>query len=141
MAIPHAPALAKVVRALLHSLKTEFVRKRMNGPRQMLAILLTQISSGVNRVGMKTIRLTAMLHLQGMVRWVEDATPSTSAVCRAVRKLKPAMLEAVIDLGLQQVAAAWGLAALVHGRRLVAIDGVRINTRRTSILALSLIHI
>ena len=75
MAIPHAPALAKVVRALLHPLTPEFVRKRLNGPRQMLAILLRQIRSGVNRCGMKTLRLTAMLHLQGMVRWVEDPLP------------------------------------------------------------------
>jgi hypothetical protein len=60
MAHPHAPALAKVVRAILNSLKTEFVRKRLTGPRQMLAVLLTQIHSGVNRVGMKTLRLMSM---------------------------------------------------------------------------------
>ena len=135
MALPHAPALATVVRAILHSLPTAFVRTRMNGPRQMLAVLLTQINSGMNRVGMKAVRLMTLQHLRGLVGWGPDATPSTSAVCRAVRKLQPAMLEGVIELGLQQVAAVWGRGALVHGRRLVAIDGVHINTRRTSILA------
>jgi len=135
MAIPHAPALAKVVRAILHTLPTEFVRKRLNGPRQMLAVLLTQIHSGMNRTGMRATRLAAMQQLSGFLRWSSDHTPSTSAICRAIRKLAPSMFEDVIETGLAQVAAAYGPRLLIHSRRLVAIDGVRVNTKRTSILA------
>lgn len=135
MATPHAPALAKVVRAILHILPTEFVRNRLNGPRQLLALLLTQVHSGMNRIGMRATRLCAMQHLSGFLQWSSDHTPSTSAICRGIRKLSPSMFEEVVEHGLAQVAAAYGPRLLIHSRRLVAIDGVRVNTRRTSILA------
>lgn len=135
MAIHHAPALATVVRAILHLLPMKFVRKRLTGPRQLLMVLLTTIHSGVNRIGIRPARLLAMHHLGGFLDWQPGDMPSTSAICRALRKLTSQMLQQVIDHGLAELTRTMGPSLLIHRRRLVAIDGVRVNARRTSILA------
>ena len=135
MAHSHAPALAKVVQAILHHLKTKFVRARMNGPRQALLVLLATIQSGVDRIGIRSAKLEVMKRFDGVLGWTKEKVPSVSAIARALRKLKPEQLEGVIDLALTDVLKAYGPTLLIHGRRLVAIDGVRVNAQRTSILA------
>ena len=134
MAYRHAPALAAVVRAILHSLPTQFKRKRLNGPRQTLFVLLAAIQSGVDRIGVRSVRLELHKRFLKALGWAKKK-PSTSAMCRALLKLKPDLLRGVIDLALSQVTKAYGKDLLVYGRRLVAIDGVRINAQRTTELA------
>jgi hypothetical protein len=135
MAILHAPGLTAVVRSILHLLPKKFSRERLTGPRQMLMVLLTTIHSGVNRIGIRPARILAMRQLGGFLGWRPGHMPSTSASCRALRKLTSSMLRQVIDHGLSELTKAMGPSLLIHRRRLVAIDGVRINARRTSILA------
>jgi Transposase DDE domain len=135
MALFHARAATTVVSAILHSLPTKFVRERMNGPRQALLVLLATIHSGIDRIGIRAAKLVVLDRLDAVLGWTTGKVPSTSAICRSLRKLAPAILESVIALAQTEVSRAYGPALLVHGRRQVAIDGVRINTRRQSILA------
>lgn len=130
----HARALTLVVRAILHLLPLHYVRHRLNGPRQSLVMYLTSIQSGVDRCGVRSVRVQVMDRLGSSLGWVKSA-PSTSAICRAMRKLTAVMLEAVIERALGEVARTFGDRALIHGRRVVAIDGVRINSDRTPALA------
>lgn len=135
MSKSHAPALASVVRAILNHLPTKFRRARLNGPRQMLLLLLATIHSGIDRIGIRAAKLEILTRLDRAVGWSAEHVPSTSAISRALRKLKPHLLEEVITMGLTQVATAFGPKRLVHDRRLVAIDGVRVNVQRTTVLA------
>lgn len=135
MSFRHAPALATVARSILNFLPTKYVRARLTGPRQSLLILLASIQSGVDRIGVRSARLEVMKRMDRALGWSADRMPSTSAICKALRKLKPNMLESVIAMAQSDVVRAYGADLLVHRRRLVAIDGVRINARRTSILA------
>jgi hypothetical protein len=130
----HARALTLVVRAILHLLPLHYVRRRLNGPRQSLVMYLTSIQSGVDRCGVRSVRVQVLDRLGASLGWAKLA-PSTSAICRAMRKLTAVMLEAVIERALAEVARTFGDRALIHGRRVVAIDGVRINSDRTPELA------
>lgn len=132
--LDHAHALTLVVRAILHLLPLHYVRRRLNGPRQSLVMYLSSIQSGVDRCGVRSMRLQVLDRLGASMGWAKSA-PSTSAICRAMRKLTGVMLEAVIERALCEVARTFGDRALVHGRRVVAIDGVRINSERTPALA------
>lgn len=132
---PHAPALTTVVRAILNRLKTRYERERLTGPRQSLLVLLTSIHSGIDRIGVRPARLVAMRTFEACLDWRPGHMPSTSAICRGLRKLCPVMLEMVIAESLSELARITGPCVLIHRRRLVAIDGVRINARRTSALA------
>jgi len=76
-----------------------------------------------------------MDQMAGVLKWNNGAAPSGSAIARALRKLLPAHLEAVIAVGLEAVTKAFGPHLFQHGYRLVAIDGVRMNTQRTTALA------
>ncbi len=108
----------------------------MMGPRQsLLLLLLSIIQSGMNRIGVRSAKLVLVRDLTRSCGWAGDAVPSVGALCKALRKLTPAMLESVIQLGLLELNRTAGPVWLVHRRRLVAIDGVRINARRGSILA------
>ena len=135
MALPHAPTLAMVVRVILHHLPLKFQRSRLNGPRQSLLILLAIIQSGVDRIGVRSARLEVMKRLDTALGWSVDHVPSTSAVCRALRKLKPALLETLLSVAKDEVTKSYGKTLLIHGHRVVAIDGCRINAKRTSVLA------
>lgn len=130
----HAHALTLVVRAILHLLPLHYVRRRLNGPRQSLVMYLSSIQSGVDRCGVRSMRVQVLDRLGASMGWVKSA-PSTSAICRAMRKLTSVMLETVIERALCEVARTFGDRALVHGYRVVAIDGVRINSERTPALA------
>ena len=105
------------------------------GPRQSLLLLLSIIQSGMNRIGVRPEKLVLMRDLTGSCGWAGDAVPSAGAMCKALRKLTPAMWESLIQLGLLELNRTAGPVWLIHRRRLVAIDGVRINARRGSILA------
>ena len=135
MALPHAPTLAMVVRVILHHLPLKFQRSRLNGPRLSLLILLAIIQSGVDRIGVRSARLEVMKRLDTALGWSVDHVPSTSAVCRALRKLKPVLLETLLSVAKAEVAKSYGKNLLIHGHRVVAIDGCRINAKRTSVLA------
>ena len=135
MALPHAPTLATVVRVILHHLPLKFQRSRLNGPRQSLLILLAIIQSGVDRIGVRSARLEVMKRLDAALGWSAVHIPSTSAVCRALRKLKPELLETLLSLAKVEVTNIYGKNLLIHGHRVVAIDGCRINAKRTSVLA------
>jgi hypothetical protein len=135
MAHSHARDAANAVRTILTHLATKFVRARKNGPRQCLLILLTIIHSGVNRIGVKPARLMVMDRFDRMIDWGPGKEPSASSICRALKKLLPNHLEAVITIGLSEVTQGYGTGLMVHGRRLIAVDGVRINAQRTSALA------
>lgn len=124
-----------IVRRILRHLPMQYKRPRMMGPRQSLLLLLSIIQSGMNRIGVRPAKLVLMRDLTGSCGWAGDAVPSAGALCKALRKLTPAMLESVIQLGLLELKRTAGPVWLVHRRRLVAIDGVRINARRGSILA------
>jgi hypothetical protein len=127
-------SVTTIVRKILNHLPTRFLRERMLGPRQSLWLLLTIIQSGVNRIGVRPAKIVMLRDLTGAFGW-QDAVPSTAAMCKALRKLTPVMLESVIRFGLAEISATAAPFWLVHQRRLVAIDGVRINARRGSILA------
>ena len=131
---PHAHALATVVRALFTLLPMRYVRRRLNGPLQSLLVHLASIHTGVNRCGVRSVRLLVLDRLATSMGW-DRVQPSTSAICRSLRKLTVSMLEPVIERALVEVAKAFGDRAFVHGQRLVAIDGVRINSERTPTLA------
>ena len=135
MAHSHARALASSVKATLFHLQTRYKRARLNGPRQSLLILLATIQSGVNRIGIKPAKLELLKRLDGAIGWTRGKVPSVSSMARALHKLKPADLEGVINASLEHVTKAFGPALLIHGQRLVAIDGVHVNAQRTSILA------
>jgi hypothetical protein len=133
---PHQhAAVTKIVRLILHHLPTQYLRERMLGPRQSLWLLLSIIQSGMNRIGVRPAKLVMLRDLTGACRWQGDAVPSAGAMCKALRKLTPVMLESVIRVGLAEINATAAPFWLVHQRRVVAIDGVRINARRGSILA------
>jgi hypothetical protein len=127
--------VTKIVRKILHHLPTKFRRVRMMGPRQALFLLLSVIQSGVNRIGIRPAKLVVLRELTGSCGWTGDAVPSAVAMCKALRKLTPNQLESVIRVGLEDITRTAAPYWLVHRRRLVAIDGVRINARRGSILA------
>ena len=135
MAHPHVSTLATVVKVILHHLDTKYIRVRRNGPRQSLILLLSVIQSGVDRIGVKAAKLVVMDQMSRVLKWNNGAVPSVSAIARALHKLKPAHLESVIAVGLEAVTKAFGPHLLQHGYRLVAIDGVRMNTQRTTVLA------
>jgi hypothetical protein len=107
----------------------------MMGPRQCLLLLLSIIQSGVDRIGIKPAKVVMLQSLTGSCGWKGDEVPSVVAMCKALGKLKPTMLESVIRVGLSELNLIAGPTWFVHRRRLVAIDGVRINARRGSILA------
>lgn len=127
--------MTKIVRKILHLLPTKYRRTRMMGPRQALFLLLSVIQSGVNRIGIRPAKLVLLRELTGSCGWTGDAVPSVAAMCKALRKLAPSQLESVITVGLEEINRTAAPCWLVHRRRLVAIDGVRINARRGSILA------
>lgn len=135
MATFHAPVLAKIVQAILNHLPNKYLRERLTGPRQALVILLSSIHSGTNRIGVGAARLVVYTRLGGAIGWQDGWIPSTSALCRAIRKLDPALLESVIEFALNEVNRAFDQKHCIDHRRAVALDGVRINARRTSILA------
>ena len=135
MAHSHARALASSVKATIFHLKTHYKRARLNGPRQSLLILLATIQSGVNRIGIKPAKLELLKRLDGAIGWTKGKVPSVSSMARALRKLKPVDLQGVIDASLEHVTKAFGSDLLIHGQRLVALDGVHVNAQRTSILA------
>ncbi len=134
MATPHASSLVTVIKEILHFLDDKFIRARLNGPRQSLLVLLTIIHSGVNRIGIKPAKLVLLGKMDAFLRWDAGVVPSVSAIARALHKLKPSQLEGVVAVGLAGVAQAFGTHLFQHGYRLVAIDGVRINTQRTRAL-------
>ena len=129
----HRSHLAKVARAILHHLPTKFVRNRANGPQQMLVVLLTIIHSGMNRGGIRSIRLDAASRFAEFIGWTD--VPSTSSICRALRKVMPTEFETVISVGMAEMMKLVVPQILVHRRWVVAIDGVRVNAQRTSVLA------
>lgn len=128
-------SVTKIVRKILHHLPTKYRRARMMGPRQALFLLLAVIQSGVNRIGIRPAKLVLLRELTGSCGWTGSAVPSVAAMCKALRKLAPSELESVITVGLAEINRTAAPCWLVHRRRLVAIDGVRINARRGSILA------
>lgn len=130
----HAHALAMVVRTILNLMPMHYVRRRLNGPLQSLLVQLASIQTGVDRCGIRATRLIVLERLAQAIGW-DQAAPSTSAICRALRKLTVAMLDPVIELAIAEVVKAFGHRSLVHGRLAVAIDGVRINSPRTPVLA------
>ena len=135
MASLHAHQAVRSVRRILHHLKTKFRRARKNGPQQMLLLLLTVVHSGAQRLGLGTARQRVILRLGSHLGWQPHAEPSVSSICRALHKLLPADLESVIRVGLTEVAGIHGTGLLLAHRRVVAIDGMRLNTRRTAALA------
>lgn len=135
MTIPRASSLTAVVKFILHHLDTKYLRARLNGPRQSLIMLLTVIQSGVNRIGIKPAKLVLLGKMDRVLQWHNGAVPSVSAIARALHKLKPAQLEEVIAVGLAAVTKAFGVDLTYRGFRLIAIDGVRLNTQRTTVLA------
>lgn len=135
MAIPHASSLTAVVKIILHYLDTKYLRARLNGPRQSLIMLLTVIQSGVDRIGIKAVKIVAMDKMDRVLKWNKGAVPSVSAIARALHKLQSAHLEEVIAVGLAAVTKAFSSDLTHRGFRLVAIDGVRMNTQRTTVLA------
>ena len=128
-------AVMMVVTHILTHLPLKYQRLRLMGPRQSLLLILTIIQSGMNRIGVRPAKLALMRDLTGSCGWSGDVVPSVGAMCKALRKLTPAMLQSVIHLGLSELNRTAGPCWMVHRRRLVAIDGVRINARRGSILA------
>ena len=98
-------------------------------------IILSSIHSGTNRIGVGAPRLVVYTRLGGAIGWKDGCIPSTSAICQAIRKLEPALLESVIEFGLNEVNRAFEQKHCIYHRRAVAIDGMRVNARRTSILA------
>lgn len=135
MAHRHAAALAQVAKSILTFLPTKYARLRLTGPRQSLLLLLASIQSGIDRMGVRSARLEVMKRMDAMLGWSAERMPSTSACCRALRKLPSSMLESVMAKAHAAVVKAYGSDLLIHQRRLVAIDGVRINAQRTSVLA------
>lgn len=131
MAHRRATTLAHVAQGILTFLSMTYDRLRLTGPRQSLLLLLASIQSGIDRIGVRSSRLEVMKRMDAVLGWSGDQMPSTSACCRALRKLKPAMLESVMAMAQAAVVEAYGSDVLIHKRRLVAIDGVR----RTSVLA------
>ena len=105
------------------------------GPRQSLLLLVTIMQSGMNRIGIKPAKLALLRDLTGSCGWSGDVVPSVGAMCKALRKLTPDMRQSAIHLGISELNRTAGPCWLVHRRRLVAIDGVRINARRGSLLA------
>lgn len=131
----HVAAAQRAAHRILHHLPTEYVRKRLTGPRQALLGLLISIQSGVNRIGMRPVRLGMIAHLDGMLGWTPEKTPSTRALFIALEKLLPTHLEAVLRVAISEVLALNRDRMLVQGRLVVAIDGVRLNARRSGELA------
>ena len=111
-----------------------FQRARLNGPRQPLILLLATIQSGIDRIGIRPAKIELLARLDRILGGTVSA-PSTSAIARSLRKVKPALLQEVIDRALTEVATAFGDRRLVHGRLLVAFDGVRVKVWRMSVLA------
>jgi hypothetical protein len=135
METPHAALLVTLTNKILHHLSTKFVRDRLTGPRQMLLLLLAKIHSGVNRIGVEPLKLLLAVKMDRFLQWEGKQPPTSRALTQALRKLRPAQLESVIELGLAGVAEIFGASLYQNGYRLVAIDGVRINAQRTSVLA------
>jgi hypothetical protein len=81
---------------ILHHLPTAYLRERLTGPRQALMGMLISIQSGVNRIGLRPVRLGMIAHLDGMLGWTPQKTPSTRALFVALEKLLPTELEAVL---------------------------------------------
>lgn len=135
MAHLHAHQAVRAVRCILHHLKTKFRRARKNGPQQMLLLLLTVVHSGAQRLGIGAARQRVILRLGAHLGWRSHLEPSASSIYRALHKLLPADLESVIRVGLAEVAGMHGEGLLLAHRRVVAIDGMRLNARRTAALA------
>ena len=135
MSPSHRTDLIAVVRRMLHHVSTKYDRSRLLGPRQSLLLLLTMINSEMNRIGIRPAKIKLLSELTGACGWRADVMPSVSAICRALRTLTPDMLESVIQCGLADLNRSVMPSWLAHRRRLVTIDGVRVNSRRTSILA------
>ena len=137
MASSHALQAVRAVRAMLTHLDTKFVRARLLGPQQALLVLLTVVHSGAQRLGIGPARTRVLLRLGDWLRSCGTMTraPSLRAVYAALHKLPPSSLEAVIRVGLAEVGAIHGEGALLKGYRVVAMDGMRLNTRRTAALA------
>jgi hypothetical protein len=131
----HVAAAQLAAQRILHHLPTEYLRKRLTGPRQALLALLISIQSGVNRIGLRPVRLSMIAHLDGMLGWTPQKTPSTRSMFIALKKLLPMELEAVLQVAIGEVLALNRDRMLVHGRLVVAIDGVHLNARRSGELA------
>ena len=135
MGLSRVRDLATVVRSILHHLDTKYLRKRCNGPRQSLIVLLTAIQSGMNRIGIRPTKIELGKRLSTALGWADGKMPSTSSISRAIRKLKSSEIMAVIEVGLTSLVDAYGKDLLIHGHWILAIDGVRVNAQRTSPLA------
>jgi hypothetical protein len=135
MASSHAHQAVRAVRVILHHLRDKFQRTRLLGPRQVLLHLLIVVHSGAQRLGMGPARTRVRLRLDGYLRWEDGRAPTLRAVYQAMHKLVPTELESVIRVGLAEVNGLHRHDLLLNGYRVVAIDGMRLNARRTVALA------
>jgi hypothetical protein len=75
----HVAAAQRAAHRILHHLTAEYLRKRLTGPRQALLGLLISIQSGINRIGLRPVCLVMIAHLDGMLGWTPQKSPSTRA--------------------------------------------------------------
>jgi len=135
METPHEHALFQVLNAFLHGLSDEakFKRQRTDGvwTPELTAFALLIMSLEASGVGYDSILEIFRMGRTDLI----GRKPHESSFCRARRKLTQAMTDAAWKT--MQACCADMFADLhpgIHGYRLVGIDGVWINARRSKTL-------
>ncbi|MDY6874472.1 MAG: IS4 family transposase [Chloroflexota bacterium] len=129
----HEHALFQVLNAFLRALPEKYTRERKDGvwTPELTAIALLIMSLEAGGVGYSSILSMLSMGRTDLVK----RKPHESSFCRARQKLTQAMLDAAWKAMRACCADMFAdLHPCVHGYRLVGIDGVWINARRSKAL-------
>ena len=121
--------------AMRSSLDIKFKRRRGTLPPWTTLLLLMQLTIGNRSVGYLGTICKMMTTCGALLGWKQDQDPNASSFCRARTKLSASMLQKVLAAALAEVQPRLDSAMpRVHGRRVLAIDGAKVNIPRTKTL-------
>ena len=136
MHILHGPdLLADFVTRLLSTLADKFERARIWSPRMVVLALIVASSfgSGRNRLAWQPLLMRLRREYGDSLEW--DGVPDPSGLYRAMQKVEVAVLRQTMIVAEAILTQVVRHTPLVHGHRLIAIDGTRLSFRRTKALS------
>lgn len=121
--------------AMRSALDVKFQRLRGPLPPWTTLLLLMQLAIGNRSTGYFATICKMMTTCGPLLGWKQDQDPHASSFCRARTKLSDAMLKQVLDAALAVVQPRLDAALpRVQGRRVLAVDGAKVNVPRTRTL-------
>jgi hypothetical protein len=132
----HGPdLLADFVTRLLSTLADKFERARIWSPRMVVLALMVAASfgSGRNRLAWEPLLMRLRREYGDSLEW--DGVPDPSGLYRAMRKVEVSVLRCTLIAAEAILTQVVRHAPLVHGHRLIAIDGTRVSVQRTKALS------